>query len=209
VRKTTKQRNNEEVIERNTMINISPYNAKLACPSFSIPAKITCQTGLACWKYCYAAKIESYRPNVKKLYAENLLEASKDTFVDDMVKRIKYDFNPRYFRLHVSGDFFSTEYAEKWAEIARRLPDTIFYTYTKRSFMKDVKRPKNFVLYWSIDGLKEKVKGEMKEEGFDGVSYTTNDQGNCPNQSDKTIKCGAACSRCMKPNRFPVVFKKH
>jgi len=34
-------------------------------------------------------------------------------------------------RIHASGDFFSSEYVEMWAEIVRENPDCNFWTYTK------------------------------------------------------------------------------
>jgi len=37
----------------------------------------------------------------------------------------------RHIKLHVSGDFFSTAYIAAWTVIARRLPDVVFWIYTR------------------------------------------------------------------------------
>ena len=41
-------------------------------------------------------------------------------------------------RIHVAGDFFSKEYAEMWARIARRFSKTIFWTYTKYEYALEI-----------------------------------------------------------------------
>ncbi|MBV6342999.1 GP88 family protein, partial [Candidatus Magnetobacterium casense] len=38
---------------------------------------------------------------------------------------------PDYFRIHDSGDFWSTKYAEQWFEVAERLPKTKFWSPTR------------------------------------------------------------------------------
>lgn len=37
----------------------------------------------------------------------------------------------RFVRIHVTGDFFSADYVQMWINVARRLPDVMFWTYTK------------------------------------------------------------------------------
>lgn len=40
----------------------------------------------------------------------------------------------QYVRIHAAGDFFSNEYVEMWARIARNNPDVCFWTYTKTAW---------------------------------------------------------------------------
>jgi hypothetical protein len=60
-----------------------------------------------------------------------------------------------FYRVHVSGDFFSQDYFDAWMDVARRNPSRRFYAYTK-SLPFWVKRvqtiPKNFALTASIGG---------------------------------------------------------
>ena len=195
------------------MIHISKDNSKIGCPSFSIPSGDkseggTCSPNLACHKYCYAKKLERIYSNVKTNYQENYEESLKVEFVEYMCNKIKMEYNPRYFRIHVGGDFYNEEYAKKWCMIASKVKDTIFYGYTKSEFMAKIERPKNLILYWSVDGIVNEFPDGNKK-GFDGVSYTSDEKSNCPNQANKLIKCGLGCTQCMKPRKKPLIFSRH
>lgn len=67
-------------------------------------------------------------PNVAKKYERNLAFCAGDDFVEYMIDNI-----PDYcdFRIHVSGDFYSVEYVEKWREIVEERQDVTFYAYTR------------------------------------------------------------------------------
>lgn len=57
---------------------------------------------------------------------------------------------PRYFRVHVGGDFFSREYAEMWARVAAAAPGTRFLAFTKQwDCVRGVAFPENFKLILS------------------------------------------------------------
>ena len=54
-----------------------------------------------------------------------------------MIRLIKRSFDyyfgddqPKYFRIHESGDFFSQKYFDAWLEYTKTHPDTIFYGFT-------------------------------------------------------------------------------
>lgn len=69
-------------------------------------------------------------PQVNAKYRRNLDFASirANGFIHHMVENIPKNCQ---FRIHVSGDFFSTYYIERWREVAARRPDVIFYAYTR------------------------------------------------------------------------------
>lgn len=98
------------------MIKISDGNSKMGVvPSFSLPAGVTCspEACRTCYKDgCYARKIERIRPNVHAAYMRNLQLCKENLqFVEQYFMCYFGGLNaPRVFRLHVSGDFFSTEY---------------------------------------------------------------------------------------------------
>ena len=87
--------------------------------TWSIPAKTTCPgASKTCIEHCYGTK-GRFRTTRLGLALEKNLEVSKqDTFVSWMstellIKRVAA------LRIHVVGDFYSVEYAEKWLEILR------------------------------------------------------------------------------------------
>jgi hypothetical protein len=58
-------------------------------------------------------------------------------------------------RVHVSGDFFNQSYFDAWMQVADRMPDVLFYAYTKsvRYWLKRKDSiPANFKLTASIGG---------------------------------------------------------
>lgn len=97
--------------------------------SFDIPARSTCPGKTEfCASRCYAAKLSAAYPNVGRKYERNLEFANSVEFVRYMIQNIPHGSTGR---LHVSGDFFSVEYVEKWKEIARKRPDVQLYVYTR------------------------------------------------------------------------------
>jgi hypothetical protein len=108
---------------------ISEGNDKTSCYSFDLPAKVTCPGATElCASKCYAFKLASAYPNVGRKYLRNQEFANSAKFVRYMIDNI-----PRKceFRIHVSGDFYSVEYIQKWKAIAKARPDVTFYTYTR------------------------------------------------------------------------------
>ncbi len=101
---------------------------------------------------CYAAKTEAhYRTsyNAHKhnldLVLEMLREDDGVTRLADMLVRDLTLIDAGIVRIHSSGDLFNARYAQAWIEVARRMPDVLFFGYTKvyASFrlMTDVRLP--------------------------------------------------------------------
>ena len=91
----------------------------------------------------------------------DIIKSSKgdDLELADLIQRMlpdKYDI----IRIHVGGDFFNQKYFDAWLEVARRLPEKIFYAYTK-SLPYWIKRldeiPENFVLTASRGGKHDEL----------------------------------------------------
>jgi hypothetical protein len=126
---------------------------------FSIPARKTCPgKSKLCDRLCYAANGFFRMKSVKGRLAKNLRATRDPGFVDDVVAQIRRG-GIRVVRIHVSGDFFSPEYAEKWVEIVKRCPDTTFFLYSRSWRCEDIRpalvrmaaRP-NVRMWWSCDG---------------------------------------------------------
>lgn len=130
-------------------ISLSDGNAKLAKTSgetynilgFGIPADYdviiggqhinTCPGAQACRGVCYAKQGRYVMPNVYNAKLNNLRASILPSFVDDTVAEIKRRRTYNTIRIHDAGDFYNQDYYNRWCDIARALPDRIFYAYTK------------------------------------------------------------------------------
>jgi len=68
--------------------------------------------------------------------------------------------NTDIFRIHEAGDFFSQEYFDAWIEVAKKMPQTLFYAYTTSLPFWINRRnvvPKNFKLIASMDENNEQT----------------------------------------------------
>jgi len=169
---------------------------------------------------CYMAKITAIYPNVGKALAANTAMVKGKT-VEEMeivcndtvaafVKKSKgVDL---YFRLHYSGDFFSKEYTQAWANVIGKYPNVRFWVYTRSHDMIDpLLGLDNITVYLSCDPSNfDKVLKiyEAKKEGNNnlGMAYMGN---NVPdNNIHRWVKCpeitgkvkntvdAGACSKC-------------
>jgi len=200
---------------------ISKGNTKLGLlPNFNLPARsfilngqrvVTCPgASKLCRQACYAQKgMFTMYYTIPLEYVTNYLASLRDDFVETMVKQIRiaednnieewrntYGIEPKVklFRLHTSGDFYSPEYARKWLEIAKALPDVHFYAYTKAwirfqndedvadvemtaaevneindkimDVLKEINALPNFQILLSTDKTTGPVPDELLNEGF-------------------------------------------
>lgn len=137
-------------------ISISDGNMKTgAIPAYSLTPGKTCSKE-ACETCfvdgCYACKSYRMYPSVRKAWDSNTdivlsnltaFESAMNVFFDSMSA-------PRFFRVHVAGDFVTREYAETWARIAAKHPGTRFLAFTKQwDNVRGVTFPENFSLVLS------------------------------------------------------------
>jgi hypothetical protein len=141
---------------------LRPGNKKLGPHrvwNFSIPAYHTCRPGRTeiCARNCYARNLERFRPSVRKSLRENLKATRSADFVERVCGEIAAK-KARLVRVHTSGDFYSAAYAAAWAQVARRCPKTLFWTYTRswrdpaiRRVLSRAAARKNVRLWFSAD----------------------------------------------------------
>jgi hypothetical protein len=99
--------------------------------AFSIPAVSTCPgKSKLCEKLCYATKRRFKMPQVQTAYARNLHATKEEWFTQDITSEIRLN-GISVVRIHVSGDFYSSAYVNKWIAIAKRSPKTTFFTFTR------------------------------------------------------------------------------
>ena len=113
----------------------------------------TCPGALACKDPCYAKQGNYLRGNVKRAKQGNLLASVLPGFVNNMIAEIKSRRTYNTIRIHDAGDFYSQEYFNKWCDIARALPDRIFYAYTKALHLDLwTDKPENLRIIQSLGG---------------------------------------------------------
>ena len=142
---------NSKLKKTSKALNLRVFN--FGIPAYkSVTGKLTCPFADECIKFCYARKGAYIWGNVKPAF-ESRYELSKSPlFVEEMnkeIKRVRAD----YVRVHDSGDYYSTEYLNKWIEIAIHNPDVRFYSYTNCvEMLKSADLPENYDIIFSDSG---------------------------------------------------------
>jgi hypothetical protein len=154
---------------------ISPGNSKLGQGiwTFSIPSGLShiCVGATpACLRYCYAQRGHFLHSNTQRKYQENYKLSLSPKFTRRISSEISA-VNAKVFRIHPSGEFYSTEYINKWLHIALRHPAVTFFAYTRSWAAKDLgilsslvglTQARNLKLWFSCDadtGPPPRVKG--------------------------------------------------
>jgi hypothetical protein len=181
-----------------------------------------------CLLFCYYFKVlKGLRGVVLAAVKSNFYASLRPDFVDRMVAELRSmeaGVNGiRYVRVHDGGDLYSQSYIQKWVEIALRLPELIFFIYTKSLHfdLAPLERLPNFVVIKSFSGLDDDkiaasdnyavvaadvnqavaqaalVGGEVCPPELLGLKLTG------PNRS---VWCGVKCRYCMEKGRQIKVF---
>lgn len=139
------------------------HNARIT--SFDLVPGVTCPCAGECKDWCYAQKGNYVRfgKTLGMCHEENYEISQRADFVDIMVKKLRGMVKAAdrkgkkvFIRLHATGDFYSLEYARKWAEIARQCPSVTFYAYTKSvSIVQRAGFPKNVFIAYSYGGTQD------------------------------------------------------
>lgn len=91
----------------------------------------TCPGALACRAVCYAKQGGYLWPDAIASRDRNMASTLLPNFAALAIADLKRKRSMNVVRIHDSGDFYNQEYLDKWADIARALPEKIFYAYTK------------------------------------------------------------------------------
>lgn len=151
--------------------------------SFGLPSVDSCPGSTdACERVCYATDSERRTATYNKLQRNFSILQHAET-VDEMVEQLdglmsRYheraeklgvNSDERRFRIHWSGDFYSTDYALAWRRVIENDPDTKYWTYT-RSFQQDVNVVPilacipNLDLFLSVDEDNAKVAAQVARD---------------------------------------------
>lgn len=164
---------------QHSKLHFGKGNAKLdvSIATFSLPAGKTCPGAKGCHSYvvkhngkrhivdgpetsfrCYAASQEVLFGNVHDSRTTNLkiLRAALKIGERHAADVINASLpSSQFIRVHVSGDFFSSEYFRAWMLVAAANPTKTFYAYTKsiKVWLRNKhKVPANFILTASLGG---------------------------------------------------------
>lgn len=182
-------------------------------PTFSLPSRISCPGATKwCLHHCYARRFERIRPNCRIAYSRNLmLTWHTRRFVRVMLRDIPK--NLAIFRIHVSGDFYSSAYTNAWRRIARRRLHTQFWAYTRSwtvpelmPALEALRALPNVHLFASIDPDMPDPPAGWRVAYLDidprahGVS--------CLHQHGQAKSCHE-CRYCFRTGKGNVIFKVH
>jgi len=179
--------------------------------NFSLPSIETCPGASSwCLKHCYGRRYEKLRPACLRAYERNL-NLAKDTkrFAWTMIGIL-----PRIvpcFRIHVSGDFYSSEYVDAWRQICREFPNVKFWSYTRSWAVKsmtqhliELRDLPNVELFASTDPTMP-----LPPKGW-RVAFINNDPRangvKCKHQANLKSSC-LECGYCFNRKHGNVIFK--
>ena len=128
----------KKAIKDAMMIKISEGNSKLGTiANISLTPGRTCSAEACktCLKGgCYALKSYRAYPTTRAAWDNNTDVAVNDLtrFESDLMLYFSAVNAPRFFRIHVAGDFVTREYAAMWARVAASNPHVNFLAFTKQ-----------------------------------------------------------------------------
>lgn len=178
-------------------LKISNGNSKLGnIPNFSLTPIKTCSEE-ACKtcavEGCYACKLYKLRKSVKDAWDWNtrLVLNDMDIVENELNKYFNAMNAPRFFRIHVGGDFVNHEYAEMWARVAKKAERTNFLAFTKQwEAIRGIEFADNVSIVLS-DWPNTKIPKDLLE--LYSVAWIDDGRDCIPKEA---IECPGNCSAC-------------
>lgn len=119
---------------RGDRIRVVRGNSKLGRSiwTFSLPPVSTCPTATrTCLRHCYAVWFYNRFVSLRLPYRNNQNATTKSDFSKRIIQIIRQIKHITAFRIHPSGEFYSSSYIRKWVQIVRELPHVRFFAYTR------------------------------------------------------------------------------
>ena len=193
-------------------IRISDGNMKLGkIPNLSLAPGVTCSSiaNKTCYSDgCYARKAYRAYPKTKNAWDINTKFAMEDlNTMKQQLSEYFAKYKPKFFRIHVSGDFISIEYATMWKDVIAEAQDTRFLAFTKQfDIVKSIEWPKNASIIFSA------WPGMYFDRDKFQVAWM--DDGQEKRIPSDAIECPGSCEHCNMCFNLPsigrdVVFHKH
>jgi len=175
--------------------------------TWSLPPITTCRPSTWCIKNCYAQKGTFRFKNVKEALDRNLIASKQEDFEEKVIGQINRA-QTRFVRIHVSGDFYSEEYIDKWINIVQACKQSIFLFYTRRSDfitkIEELSKEPNVAAFESLDET-------MNQRLMSFIPFATVEDSAFDSLADR--KCDMGCAecnyKCWTNVGKSVMFKKH
>lgn len=190
----------------------SPGNTKIGkIWNFSLPPIKACPAGVPCGstKKCYALKAYRQYENVREAWDKNLQLLTAEaghSMLFGAAWELLYKYQPKYFRIHVAGDFINQRNVHTWFDLANCFPRTKFRAFTKMYDLDYSRRPSNLSIGFSMwPGYGTPKRGIPSAWLYDKDNVDTR-------IPKGTFKCPGSCVRChfcFQNNGKDVVFVKH
>lgn len=136
-------------------IKISRGNSKLGeIPNISLIPVKDCANCESCKDSCYALKAWKMYPRTRAAWRINS-RAFRDDLQQAMSEVLKWFMDkshntPRFFRVHVAGDFLSQQHVNFWMLVADTIPGVKFLAFTKRHDLLYRQAPANLQVVLSM-----------------------------------------------------------
>jgi hypothetical protein len=205
----------KKAIKNAMKIKISEGNTKLGTiANISLTPGKTCSAEACktCMRNgCYAMKAYKAYPTTRAAWDNNTDTAINDLarFESDLMLYFGSLNAPRFFRVHVAGDFVSREYAAMWARVAACNPGTNFLAFTKQwDNVRGVEFPENVSIVLSAWPGTE-IPADLRKLYSvawlnDGTTEIPTDALECPGNCET---CGVCWS--LSKRHIDVFFNKH
>ena len=181
--------------------------------NFSLPSVKTCPGKSAwCEKHCNMSRFEQFRPNCLQAYQRNFLIAKQPEKFTETVIGILPRILPA-FRIHVSGDFWSSVYIQSWINICFTFPQTKFWGYTRSWAIPELKPELEKLINLPTVELFASTDPTMPHppENWRTAYLNTDSHANgilCTHQENKLTSC-LNCGFCFSENKGNVIFNVH
>lgn len=199
-------------------VKISRGNSKLGgIPNISLIPVQDCANCEACKNTCYSLKAWKMYPQTRKAWRGNS-QAFRVNMVNAFAEVAMWfaargNNAPRFFRIHVAGDFLSQDHVDGWTLMAETWPETKFLAFTKRHDLKFGETPKNLQVVLSMFPTMD-VPPEHNSHlpiAWLAQDKTGTEETRVP---DDAIECGGSCATCamcwnLEDLKRDVVFHLH
>lgn len=141
---------------------------------------------------CYAIREQKRYPTVLPAREARYEASMQPDFASNVRKEIRAMKNqPKHFRIHASGEFYSQGYLDTWARIAKDFPNIIFYAYTKR------KKDFDFTTLESLPNVVIINSFHFKGLNYGPIDKAPKNAFVCPDTKNSDTQCGVTCQHCM------------
>jgi hypothetical protein len=168
--------------------------------SLTLVERETCPRSCHHWDDCYGNNM----PFAHRFDTEGLMDKLEQE-IPALLDKHKLGI---VIRLHVLGDFYSTEYVEFWERMLLQYPTLCLFGYTarddeigKRISLMNMRLSERCVIRFSRSKEYDSPNRYAAEEGFDGKAFQ------CPEQNGKMDSC-ADCGLCWMTTKT-VKFASH